>query len=94
MAQQSTVGKTHTTIPTENGVTRIVYHSTAVVSFDDKLIFLRTGGWRTATTKTRMNQASNQFGLGYYVYQRKGSWYVDFRGTTFNFFDYTLELKR
>lgn len=32
-----------------------------------------------------MNQASNQFGLGYSVYQKKGEWFVDYKGTTHKF---------
>ena len=61
------------------------YHSTDVVKWNDKHIRLYTGGWKTVTTKTRMNQVSNQFGLGYSVYQRKGKWYVDYNGVTQQF---------
>jgi hypothetical protein len=56
----------------DNLRTQVWYHSTCVVEFDKDVIKLCTGGWRTATTKTRMNQASNQFGLGYSVYQKRG----------------------
>lgn len=45
--------------------------------FREAWVILNSGGWRTVTTKTRMNQAANQFGLGYGVYQRKGEWFVD-----------------
>jgi hypothetical protein len=34
-----------------------------------------------------MNQASNQFDLGFGVYQRKNQWYVDWKGATFEFVD-------
>lgn len=77
MAQTQKVGKTATTISTgADGVTRVTYHSTDVVSFDEHFILLDTGGWRTYTTKIRMNQAANQFGLDFRIYQSKGDWYL------------------
>ena len=77
MAQQRTVGSHKTVVFTQGGVTRVVYQSTAVVEFSDLIITLNTGGWFTSTTKTRMNQASNQFELGFRVYQKKGQWFVN-----------------
>lgn len=41
----------------------------------------------TVTTKRKMNQAANQFGLGYGVFQRKGDWFVTTRGGEFPFKD-------
>lgn len=87
MAQQGRLGKTATTAATENGTTRVTYHSTVVVAFDDKNIKLDSGGWLTPTTKTRMNQASNQFGLGFHVYQVNGSWFVMKDGEKIKFKD-------
>jgi hypothetical protein len=63
-------------VATEDGWTTVTYWSTKVVQFNHWQVKLNTGGWRTATTKSRMNQASVQFGLGYQVYQHKGEWYV------------------
>ena len=86
MAQTHEVGKHATTVSTgDDGKTRVTYHSTDVVVFDADVIRLDTGGWFTVTTKTRMNQASSQFGLGYGVYQRKGLWYVEHNGITHSF---------
>ena len=95
MAQQSQIGKTATTIhTTEQGQTQVIYHSTPVVSFNHKLIILNHGGWMTNTTRTRMNQASNQFNLGYTVFQKDWNWYVKYGGETIPFEERTLELKR
>lgn len=69
----------------DNNRTQIWYHSTCVVEFDEHQIKLCTGGWKTATTKLRMNQTSNQFGLDYGVYQKKGDWFVDYKGQTIPF---------
>ena len=47
-----------------------------------KRVTLDSGGWRTVTTKRKMNQAANQFGLIYSVFQRKGQWFVALVGNT------------
>ena len=60
----------------QDGYTCVRYHQTDVVRFKDESIILNTGGWFTATTKVRMNQASNQFGLGFHVYQKSHEWFV------------------
>ena len=39
-------------------------------------IILRTGGWKTVTTKTRMNQAASEFNLGFMVSQEDYAWFV------------------
>lgn len=98
--QTQTVKGVATTIRTERAIestlvnTIIQYHSTEVVSFNNHLIILNTGGWKTMTTKTRMNQASNQFRLGYYVYQSNFEWYVDYKGETYKFEESELTLTR
>ena len=33
--------------------------------------------WHTPTTKLRMNQVSGQYDLGFHVYQKYGSWWVE-----------------
>lgn len=76
MTQQNTIGKTGTNIRTEGLLTSVRYHNTDVVRFSPRWIVLNTGGWRTATTKTRMNQTSRQFNLEFKVFQKKGEWYV------------------
>lgn len=62
------------------------YHDTDVVTaHTDGRITLRTGGWKTATTKTRMNQAANEFGLEYSVWQKAGQWFVTVGAATLAF---------
>lgn len=66
-----------TTVATgEDGKTRVTYHSTAIVTFDAESVVLDSGGYQTVTTKRKMNQAANQFGLGFAVYQRDFDWFV------------------
>jgi hypothetical protein len=94
MARMSTIGRGHTTIGMDDtGKTVITYHSTAVVKFDPKNIILNSGGWHTASTRTRMNQTSNQFNLGFTVFQKSFSWYVQHNGKTVDFSD-NMKLKR
>jgi hypothetical protein len=72
----------------DNGITKYYYHNTPIVQvLEDGRIKLFCDGWFTKTTKVAMNQASNQFDLGFGVYQRKNQWYVDWKGATFDFVD-------
>ena len=94
MAQNQQVSGVATSIRTAHGITRVQYHRTIVVKFDANEIILDTGGWRTVTTKLRMNQASNQFDLGYQVYQHDFNWFVVFKGRTRQFVDAFMVLTR
>jgi hypothetical protein len=94
MGQQSQVGKVATTILTVDGYIVVVYHSTPIVSFNADRIILDHGGWMTETTKRRMNQAANQFGLGFQVYSRNFSWYASFNGQEIPLEDSVVFLKR
>jgi len=88
MASNQKVGSHKTTIFTDDsGFINVVYHSTPVVKFNDQKIILDTGGWYSNTTKLRMNQASNQFNLGYRVFQKKGKWFISFPDKTIDFVD-------
>ena len=87
MSQQHKVGTVATTIYPTGNHTAIKYHRTDVVKFNDHEVILNSGGWRSATTKTRMNQAANQYGLGFSVFQAKGEWYVDHAGQRWTFTD-------
>ena len=81
MAQTATIGTHRTSIRTDDNVTRVKYHYTNVVTFDDSEIQLQSGGHHTATTKRRMNQTSSQFPLGYKVSQRNYQWYITYKGS-------------
>lgn len=94
MTKLNKLGKVATAYSkTEDGLT-VIYHQTTVVKVDHHGITLNTGGWKTVTTKVRMNQASNQFNLGYSVFQHKGEWYVTWKGQIFPFFDNDIILPK
>ncbi len=63
---------------TDEGKTEVIYYETAIVTFDEDTIKLNTGGYWTRSTKIRINQASWFFKLGYHVFQKKGTWYVEY----------------
>ena len=95
MARLNTIGRFKTTIFVDSdGLMTVKYRDTAVVKFDHQKIILNAGGWRTYTTKMRMNQASNQFKLGYRVYQKEIQWYVEYKGKIIRFDDDVAVLTR
>lgn len=66
-----------TVAPAADGGTVITYVSTPIVHIHpDKSVTLNSGGYRTVTTKRKMNQAARQFDLGYGVFQRDFDWFV------------------
>lgn len=83
-----------TDISQKAGNTIMSYRGTNVVSFNDKNINLDPNGWWTKTTKRRMNQASEEYNLGYWVYQKRGQWYVDYKDKTIPFNDGPVMLDR
>ena len=94
MARQDKVGTHKTSIRSDGSAIIVRYHYTDVVKFTPKTITLNTGGYFTNTTKTRMNQASNQYGLGYYVFQKNYDWFVKYKGKTMKFKGNSLGFRR
>lgn len=88
MTQQNQVGAKATSIGTDsNGNHYVQYHYTRVVEWNHESIILKANGWRTATTRIRMNQTANQFGLGFQVFQKNFDWFVRYNGETLPFDD-------
>ena len=94
MSQLQTIGKHATTVVRSEQETHVTYHNTKVVSFDHENIILNTGGWKTPTTKIRMNQTSNEYDLGYRVFQHEYEWFVDYKTITRPFEGDKLVLQR
>jgi hypothetical protein len=97
MARLNKIGKTHTSTfedKDEGGCYKAVrYHHTMVVKVYNTRIILDTGGWKTITTKARMNQASCEWRLGYQVFQKDFSWFVKWRGNILSFETDIVELR-
>jgi hypothetical protein len=81
MAQQHRIGTHATTISRIDGRTIVTYHDTPVVTVDaGGTITLDSGGWRSSTTKTRINQAASQLHLRFRVSQSDFQWFVSVDG--------------
>lgn len=93
-AQTQRIGKGNTTVKKDGDNLTVKFHDTDVVKATLNKITLDTGGWFTNTTKTRMNQASNEYSLGFNVFQKNKKWFVSFKGETIPFDKKTLVLKR
>lgn len=63
----------------EDGALTVTLYSTDIFSinyrYNKKIITLNSGGYRTVTTKSRINQFLS--GFGYSVYQKNYKWYID-----------------
>lgn len=74
------IGTHKTKVETKDGITTVTYHNTDVVVFDNHgEITLNTGGWNSVTTRKRMNEASEQFNLGFRVVQKNGDWFIHYK---------------
>ena len=64
------------------------YINTDIVTWKNGKVTLNSDGWETVTTKRKMNQASNQFGLRFDVYQDNFQWFVNLpNGQTVKYYD-------
>ena len=88
-------GKVATKIRKDSDGTHVRYHHTDVVTIKKDKIVLRHNGWKTVTTKNRMNQVSELYGLGYSTVKKYGDLYVtDKNGDVHEFYNQTLTLQR
>ena len=78
--------KTHTYFD-DDGWMKVKYHNTIVVKFSESEIILNRGRKRlqqdgriNVTAKNRMNQASNEFDLGYIVFTKGFKWFIGLPG--------------
>lgn len=94
MSQMTRIGKGNTKIIRQGLEITVKLYATPVVTLCPEQIVLNTGGWETATTKTRMNQTAHQYNLGYHVYQKQGQWYVNYHNQTHLFQSNTCILWR
>lgn len=94
MAQTQIVRGVHTRIFAEDGFTVVRLYNTDVVRFNEHVIVLNSDGYRTVTTKLRMNQASNQFNLGYCVFQKQHEWFVQLENGIVTPFEDGIQIQR
>ena len=74
------------------GVDSVYLHDTPVVKVQRvndslQIVTLHSGDWRTPTTKRRMNEVSDEWALGFKVYQKNKDWYVETDEGSIDFID-------
>lgn len=69
-------GKTATTVAEVDGWMVCTYHDTAVARWKGNRVILNSGGYLTATTKRRMNEVGDYYGLSFVVFSVKKKWFV------------------
>lgn len=94
MSRTNKLSSYRTTVSARDGWQIVNYAGTEIVRWNAAETVLNTGGWKSVTTKRKMCQAARQFGLGYSVFQRKGSWFVDNGRTTALYAGDTFTIQR
>lgn len=69
-------------------------HGTVIVKVNESSIELNTGGWFTPTTKRRMNQTAEEYGLDFHVTQHCGKWFVRLGDILYRFTGDVLTMPR
>ena len=80
----------NTRVVSYNGFDRVdvQLHGNHICTLNHSEIVLSDGGWRTTTTKSRLNSIIEEFGIeGERVYQKKGQWFVRVYQTETDSFD-------
>ena len=70
--------------PIKGGIA-VRLHSTQIVEIYENWVALDTGGWNTPTTRKRMNEVAEEYGLGYRVFQKSSDLFVTHGGKTEQF---------
>lgn len=60
----------------------VVLHRTVVARLSAGTVTLDSGGWRTPTTKTAINNALRQWGCDCRIWQEKHEWFIDAKVAT------------
>lgn len=71
----------------KEGEVRYRLHNTDIAVTDSEGVQLFTGGWKTITTKDRINKILSSLRLGISVYQKSGKWFLHCPTTHVEFFD-------
>ena len=88
MARNDRLSNYRTTLFNIDNFGGVRYVNTDIVTWKDNKVTLNTDGYETVTTKRKMNQASNQFGLRFDVYQDNFEWFVNLpNGQTVKYYD-------
>lgn len=78
VASKGKMSLQNTKVETTSGITKVYLHGNQIAEIDwaGKLMFLSNCGWKTTTTKSRLNAVLRELKPGTSIYQKKGEWYV------------------
>jgi hypothetical protein len=78
----------NTAVVEADGLSVVLLHGNKIAEVGDTFITIFDGGWRTNTTKSRLNAIFNGCGLpSDGVFQKGGKWFVKSHGSTIPFSD-------
>lgn len=63
----------------DNNCANVYLHGNLIAWVSEHGVRLFDGGWRTTTTKSRLNALLDEFAYGTHVYQRDFTWYIEDR---------------
>lgn len=69
-----TLDNTH--VANKDGVSFVFLHGNCIAQIGDTWLRLFDGGWRTNTTKSRLNAILSEHGTGERVFQKNWQWFV------------------
>jgi hypothetical protein len=72
-----------------SGVIEVRLYDTVIALIEPqiRMFGLYSGGFRTTTTKSRLNAVLGAFSNGFLIYQEKGQWYIYKGGRCYDRFD-------
>jgi hypothetical protein len=78
----------NTAVVEADGLSIVLLYGNKIAEVSDTFIRIFDGGWRTNTTKSRLNAIFDGCGLpGDGVFQKAGKWFVKTKGSTIPFSD-------
>ena len=77
--------KDNTTVINIRGNAFVYLHGNHIATVSDDSLQLFDGGWRSNTTKSRLNALCSEFAYGCGVFQKNWEWFVNTRTGTIDF---------
>jgi len=77
----------NTQVITEGEVSKVFLYNNLIAAIGDTWIQLFDGGYKTTTTKSRLNAILKVHGIeGEHVFQKGGKWFLNYQGSPIPFF--------
>lgn len=80
ISDEKNFSRDNTTVTFEDGVSTVTLHGNKIAEVGETWLKLYDGGWRTATTKARLNAILSAHGNGERVFQKDYQWFIKLNG--------------